>query len=93
MRFFAAHLSLCCFLTRAKAGRRCSQEARYQLIKATSERLTFPAPRSAVYIKLFMFSQNQSSINNRLTNKTTPLSSVVSNHLFFYPTPSNLSYS
>lgn len=40
-----------------------------------------------------MFSHKNVSVLNRLTNKTTPLSSVVSNHAFYYPTPSNLSYS
>jgi hypothetical protein len=45
-----------------------------------------------VTVKL-MFSHTNSSVLNRLTNKTTPLSSVVSNHAFYYPTPSNLSYS
>lgn len=40
----------------------------------------------------YMSSHRNSSVLNRLTNKTTPLSSVVSNHMFYYPTPSNLNY-
>jgi quinol-cytochrome oxidoreductase complex cytochrome b subunit len=34
------------------------------------------------------------SVRNRVTNgKTSPMKAVLSNHLFYYPTPSHLNYS